>query len=409
MNILKSFPSESEMIQASQTTAGGVVHKVNGHIHTPYSFSAFTEIKQAFELAIKENISILGINDFFVTDGYDEFYKYSLESRIFPLFNIEFISLSLDYQKQGVRVNDPNNPGRIYFSGKGLDYPASLPESFRAVIQSAIRESQRQVESMVIKTNEWLREIEADFLIDFQEIKKTFARNLVRERHIAKALRVEIFNRFQNPKERKLFLKKFYYGNEVTADIENSSAVENEIRNRILKSGGKAFVEENENAFLNLDIVTDIIQHAGGIPCYPVLLDDPKGMMTEFERNKVDLFNELTRRNIFCIELIPQRNDYHIFKDFVHYFHDNGFIVLFGTEHNTPDLAPLTVSCRNKVALDTELARIGYEGACLIAAHQYMRAQGIKSKVAKWNLLNINEKGRLLVLGKSVVERFLNA
>jgi len=50
---------------------------VNAHLHTPYSFSAFTDIRQIFEMAQKENIAVLGINDFFVTDGYDSFYQES--------------------------------------------------------------------------------------------------------------------------------------------------------------------------------------------------------------------------------------------------------------------------------------------------------------------------------------------
>ena len=409
MNILKSFPSESELVQKFGATSGDTVYKTNGHIHTPYSFSAFSSIRQAFELASKENIKILGINDFFVTDGYAEFYENSLKSKIFPLFNIEFIALSTDLQKQGIRVNDPNNPGRIYISGKGLDYPAGLPEKYHMVIQSSIYESQRQIESMISKTNLWLEEIEAGFRLDFQEIKNNYSKNLVRERHIAKALRVMIFQKFSQAEDRRSFLKKFYYGNEATADLENTSSVENEIRNRILKAGGKAFVEENERAFLNLDAVTDIIHHAGGIPCYPVLLDDPKGLITEFEKNKEALYNELTKRNIFCIELIPSRNDFKILKEFVQFFDEAGFIILFGTEHNTPDLTPLTVSCRNQVALDSDMVRIGFEGACLIAAHQYLRAKGIKSKVSQWLSLNDNEKARLKILGRSVVEQFLKS
>ena len=46
---------------------------INGHIHTPHSFSAFSNIEQAFELAKTEGVSVLGINDFYTTDGYDEF------------------------------------------------------------------------------------------------------------------------------------------------------------------------------------------------------------------------------------------------------------------------------------------------------------------------------------------------
>ncbi len=405
MNLLKLFPQESELVQS---ISSGNIYKYNSHIHTPYSFSAFTDVSQAFELASKEDIRILGINDFSGTDGYDEFYKYSLKTRIFPLFNIEFISLSSDLQKRGIRINDPNNPGRIYFSGKGLDFPSILPEAYLELIGSSIKESQRQVESMVIKTNEWLIEIEAGFLLDFNEIKKKYAKNLVRERHIAKALRVKIYEKFSTKETKLIFFKKFFYGHDVSSDLENSASIENEIRNRILKAGGKAFVEENELAFLNLDSVIDIILTAGGIPCYPVLLDDPKGNITEFETNKEELFAELNSKNIFCIELIPTRNNYSILKEFVDFFNAKGFIILFGTEHNTPELTPLTVTCRGNVELDLNLNKIAYDGACIIAAHQYLRAQGLKSKIFQWNQLDLSEKTRLTILGRSVIERFIN-
>ena len=406
MNLLKSFPGESEIVQNLSVEN---IYKFNCHIHTPYSFSAFSKVSQAFEMAANEGIRILGINDFCVTDGYDEFYKCSLKTKIFPLFNIEFISLSSDFQKRGIRVNDPNNPGRIYFSGKGLDYPPTLPAADLEVIDNSIKESQQQVESMIIKTNAWLKEIEAGFQLDFSDIKKKYAKNLVRERHIAKALRFNIYETYRTQEEKKAFFKKFFYGNDVNSKIDNFASIENEIRNRILKAGGKAFVEENERAFLNLDSVVDIILNAGGIPCYPVLLDDPKGNITEFEINKDDLFTELNRKNIFCIELIPTRNNYTILKEFVEFFNAKGFIILFGTEHNTPELSPLTVTCRDNVELDQDLNKIASDGACVIAAHQYLRAQGSYSKIFQWNLLSVSERKRLTVLGRSVVERFINA
>ncbi len=404
MNFLKSFPAETELLNDLTIYQD---HKVNAHIHSPYSFSAFVDLKQAFELAEKERVRVLGINDFCVTDGYDEFYKYSLKTKIFPLFNIEFIALSTDFQKRGIRVNDPNNPGRIYFSGKGLDYPCILSDKHIAMIEASIHESQIQIEVMVDKTNQWLKEIETGFQLDFNEIKKKHAKNLVRERHIAKALRVMIYEKYISNEDRKSYLKRFFYGNELISKLDDYASVENEIRNRILKAGGKAFVEENEKAFLDLNSVTDIIINAGGIPCYPVLLDDPKGNITEFERNYEDLFTELNNRNIFCIELIPVRNEYSILKKFVEFFNNKGFIILFGTEHNTPELTPLTVTCRGQRELDNELKKISYQGACVIASHQYMHVRGLKSTVYNWKHLDQSEKQRLTVLGKSIIERFI--
>ena len=104
------------------------VMKVNAHLHTPYSFSAFNDIDDALDRAVKEGVKVVGINDFYTTSGYDAWSDGCKKRNLFPLFGIEFISLNEVDQRAGLRVNDPGNPGRIYLSGKGLSYPFMLDE-----------------------------------------------------------------------------------------------------------------------------------------------------------------------------------------------------------------------------------------------------------------------------------------
>ena len=99
---------------------------VNAHLHTPYSFSAFDSIGQAVDMAAREGVKVVGINDFYSMDGYGEWKEECARRSLFPLFNIEFISLNQEDQAAGLRVNDPNNPGRTYLSGKGLNCPPTL-------------------------------------------------------------------------------------------------------------------------------------------------------------------------------------------------------------------------------------------------------------------------------------------
>ena len=242
------------------------IFKVNGHIHTPYSFSAFENIEQAFQMASSENIQVLGINDFYVTDGYNEFSELARKYHIYPLFNIELISLLKDYQKAGVTINDPNNPGRTYISGKGLSFPFSLEENYRNSLNNIILESQKQVRKMVERTNLLLEEINAGFNLSFEDIKKKYARELVRERHIAKALRIELEKKFSDEAGLKNFLKNLYSGKECNVSISNHAAYENEIRSNLFKAGGKAFVPETDNAFIETKKAIDLIIMAGGIP-----------------------------------------------------------------------------------------------------------------------------------------------
>jgi sulfopyruvate decarboxylase TPP-binding subunit len=66
----------------------------------------------------------------------------------------------------------------------------------------------------------------------------------------------------------------------------------------------------------------------------------PQEDYTEFESDPEKLYNSLKQLGIECIELIPCRNDSDILKNFVEFFHKKGFIITFGTEHNTPEMMP---------------------------------------------------------------------
>ncbi len=148
----------------------------------------------------------VGINDFFVTDGYEPFCLEALKNNVFPLFNIEFISLLRSEQQAGIRINDPNNPGRCYFSGKGLDYPFSLDRRLTEKLDGVVVESQVQVKEMILKCNNWFKSQHADIQLDYNTIRHRFAKELVRERHIAKAIRVAVFEKCSSgPAQKALF------------------------------------------------------------------------------------------------------------------------------------------------------------------------------------------------------------
>jgi len=381
--------------------------EANGHIHSPYSFSAFSDLETVFKMAGNEKISLLGINDFFLTDGYDAFCRGCLQNNIFPLFNIEFIGLMKDEQKKSIRINDPNNPGRIYFSGKGLDYPFHTGWIQRMQLKSVIKESQLQIKAMISKLNTLIKPENLSLSLSYETIKKEYAHDLVRERHIAKALRIMTIENFSTPEDQLHFLEALYGNRKSKTGLSNTSSLENEIRSNLLKSGGAAFVEENESSFLELKKIIKIIIKAGGIPCYPVLLDDPSGKCTEFETDPEKLYTSLSQLGIECIELIPGRNDFDILKNFVEFFDNKGFIITFGTEHNTPEMIPLTVTTRGSKPLDKSLKKIAWEGACIIAAHQYLRADGRQGYVLPDGTHSIKQKKELINLGQLVIEYFL--
>ena len=407
-NILNNFPVENELLRWSEKLTGKQLLKVNGHLHSPYSFSAFTDLEQMFKMATNENIKVLGINDFNTTDGYVEFFKLALKYKIFPLFNIEFMGMLGDEQANGIRVNDPNNPGRTYFSGKGLKYPAQTGEENKKVLYSIVNESHRQVEEMISKLNDFLQQIGSDIRIGIDEIRGKWAKELVRERHIAKALRIKIFEKFSNEKKRRIFLEKLLRDKVPKSLPDDVHALENEIRARLLKKGGVAYAKENEKAFPEIEKVIEIIVNAGGIPCYPVLLDDKNGDYTEYESDPVKLLEKLKEKKVTSIELIPGRNDFKKLKEFVLFFDKNGFVNTLGTEHNTPAMEPVTVSCREGKPLDQELLSISYRGTSVIAAHQYLHAQGREGYIRVDGTARTDEKEYFEQLGDAVIRKFIS-
>jgi len=405
MYLLKEYPSKEELLEGRKGDFR--IHEVNAHVHTPYSFSAFTDIAQIFEMARKEKVKVVGINDFYVTDGYEPFYEEAIKAKVFPLFNMESICLMREEQQRQIRVNDPNNPGRCYFSAKGLDYPFRLSPPLKKKLSAVIAETQVQVKAMIQKCNEWLKQCNAPFFLDYETIKKNLAKELVRERHLAKAIRIAVWESEATDEGRLALLKKIYGGKESKTGVKNIPALENEIRSMLLKAGGAAFVPEDENAFMSLEEVMRIYLDAGGIPCYPVLLDDARGNFTEYEADYEKLFHELSRRGIGCIELIPGRNDLKILTDFVRFFKEKKFVILFGTEHNAPEMIPLTCDTRGNVPLTEELRKINYEGACVVAAHQYLRARGEEGFIYPCGHPKTDKQAEFIELGHVVIEKWI--
>ena len=352
-------------------TEGGCF-KVNAHLHTPHSFSAFCCVEEAVLQAKDEGVKVIGVNDFFTFDAYDAWSYQTIKNDLFPLFNVEFIGLDEEKKKKGQRVNDPANPGRTYLSGKALAYPVVLPKKDRDTIKHILSKNNEQVKQMMEKVNELLKNAGYNFFIDFDKIKSEFAKEQVRERHLARAIRKLALEKFSKVDDQKVFYEKLFGGKELSSDILNDAAVENEIRSKLLKAGGAAFVEEDPSTFLDTETIHDIIIKAGGIPTYPFLADDAKGNYTDFEGDLPAAMTDLKKRGYYSVEFIPTRNDHDRMKEYVLELVKEGFVVTFGTEHNAPGKQPIEVFAGGKTPLAEELQKINYEGACILAAHQYL-------------------------------------
>ena len=70
------------------------------------------------------------------------------------------------------------------------------------------------------------------------------------------------------------------------------------------------------------------------------------------------------------MEFITTRNTTAVLEQYAGYLEDEGFIVSFGSEHNTPAMEPVKLHTRDAAELSDKLKAINWRGACAIAAHQ---------------------------------------
>ncbi len=403
MNFYSRFSDRETLLEKAENDKNGDKIKVNAHLHTPFSFSAFTDINQALDMAVAEGVKVVGINDFFNTNGYNLWAQECNKRNLFPLFNIEFISLNRQDQADNIRVNDPNNPGRTYLSGKGLSFPFKLDEPYLTKLNNLSIESNNHVARMCVKMNTVLDLCKAGFNLSYEDIKNNLTLGSVRERHLAKALRLKVDETRADAKSKLELYQKLFGGNPLKSDINDFAAVENEIRGNLLKAGGSAFVIEDPKAFPDMEEVCQIIVKAGGIPTYPFLADDANGNFTNFEENKEKVAEILKTRGIASIEFITTRNTIDVLEDYSEFFYNKGFIVTFGSEHNTPAMEPIELFAKNGVPLSEKLLEINFKGASVIAAHQYFFATDGAGYIDKNGFAFPEKREMFEKIGKSLI------
>ena len=400
------FPGPDELLDRAAKNIPGAPVPSNLHIHTPYSFSAFANIREAVTLAREQGVRVLGISDFNTTKGYDDFTEECQKAGVFPAYCMETIALSVEDQASGRRWNDPGNPGRIYFCGKGLRHPMKLNQHAQDTLLQITRCLEERVRKMIDRLNNHLEKTAPAIQLDYLYIRDTMTEGTVRERHIAKALQQAISREFPGAVEKAEILKALY-GAESKVDVADDVALQNELRSNLLKAGKVAFVEERQEAFLSLEGAKSLILDMGGIPCYPVLISGSRDEFTETEQDPERLSDELLRRGVYCAEFIPTRNDIDTLRNYVSVFRSKEIILTAGTEHNTPRMEPMVPSCKDGVALDEALKEVFWKGACVVAAHQYLTGIGQSGYVDGDGNRTDEEIPRLETIGEAVIDYYL--
>jgi hypothetical protein len=228
----------------------------------------------------------------------------------------------------------------------------------------------------------------------------------LQERHVAQAFQEEFF-RLVPPFERTSRLSAIL-GFSTQADPEDRLKVQQEIRSSLMKVGKPAFVTER---FVNFEQARSLILELGGIPCYPTLADGARPVCP-YEDPPEKLVESLKLNGIYCAEFIPIRNRPEVLERYVRAVRQAGIVATAGTEHNTPDRLPLEPRCLHGEPVPDATRRVFWEGACVVAAHQYRALHGQCGYVDASGRLNPDFDGSedrisfFARLGAAVVARY---
>lgn len=379
LGVLKGLGTPAELREEARSgKALQMMPRVNSHMHLPPNFSAFQTVQQAVELADQQNVRVVGVTNYYDYRVYGEFSSLARQKKIFPLYGLEIISLVDAMVKGGVKINDPGNPGRLYICGKGVTKFDPAPAEGAAILSKIRKNDETRMRQMVEKAGAVFAKAGCALGVTEASVKQMIvARHhcdpelvYLQERHIAQAFQEAIFG--QVPAERRGDVLARVCGVAPKAPVTDAVKTQNEFRSNFLRAGKPAFVVET---FVSDDEARRMILSMGGIPCYPTLADGASPM-SPYEAPVESLIKNLRGLGVTMAEFIPIRNSPEVLSRYVKAMRAAGLAVVGGTEHNTLDLIPIEPTCLKGTPVPDEVKRIFWEGACVVAAHQFLTLHG---------------------------------
>jgi hypothetical protein len=379
LDALRDLAAPDEMrALARQGYAPQPLPRVNTHIHLPPNFSAFESVEQAVGLASDQGIGALGVGNYYDYQVYGDFVRCARRKGIFPLFGTEIICMDDALRDAGIKINDPGNPGKFYFCGKGITRFDEMTPRATRLIDVIRRNDSTRMAQMVDRMERLFAErglrtgIDASAVVQMIVRRHGSDRNTVylQERHVSQAFQEALFAKVP-PEERIRRLSGILGAETKASGPDDFVTIQNDIRSHLMKAGKAAFVEET---FVSFDDAYRLVLELGGIPCYPTLADGASPICP-FEQPPDKLIAEILRRNIHAVEWIPVRNKIGVLREYVTKMRAAGLAITAGTEHNTLDLIPLDPFCKDGGVPD-DVRALFWEGACVVAGHQFLTLHG---------------------------------
>jgi hypothetical protein len=269
----------------------------NMHCHTFFSFNAYGHSPTSLAwLAKRRGFSAIGIVDFDVLDGVDEFLaacdlagvrgSAGMETRVFiPEFATR-------------EINSPGEPGIFYHMGIGFT-SGKVPKSVAPTLTNMRQSAAQRNREMTKRINAHLAPVTIDY--DREVLPLTPSGN-VTERHMLVAYMCAAEKIMPAAVEfwaDKLSLRR----DQVAQVIGEVPKFQNMVRLRLMKRGGVGYVQPSPESFPTIEAVNQFVAECGALPCATWLDGTSTG-----ERAIEGLLELLISKGVVVLNIIPDRN-----------------------------------------------------------------------------------------------------
>jgi hypothetical protein len=240
---------------------------------------------------------------------------------------MEAVAVDQKCLEEGKRFNDPNNPGRFYFTAKSIT--KKLDENgpgFKAM-QTMRKSLTERNEKLIENLNNHLKSIGENFSISMETVEALTPAGNTTERHVVQVLAEKVL---EEGGERAGEIVEKLCGT-AAPSLDDPATFQNFLRGKLIKAGCPDYAPELPEAFLSIEDMCSLYLEMGAVPLYPIL-GNPE---TEMEENFDDLISYLATKKIFAIEVIPNRNTRERLLAVVEAAAKAGIPIVTGTEHNT--------------------------------------------------------------------------
>jgi hypothetical protein len=270
---------------------------VNMHCHTFYSFNAYGHSPASLAwLGRRHGFKLMGIVDFDVLDGVDEFLHACQVVGLRGSAGIETRVFVPEYATQ--EINSPGEPGVCYHMGIGFA-GSHVPDAVASILGDLSWRAAERNRAILERVNACLDPVTIDYERDVLPLTPA---GHPTERHMVVAYVRAAQRTVPNPIAfwaERLGLAM----TEIANAMVDLSTFQDLIRARLMKRGGVGYVQPESGMFPSLDVFHELILACGALPC-AAWLDGT----TPTEQAIEGWLDFLVARGVVALNIIPDRN-----------------------------------------------------------------------------------------------------